>query len=309
MPELTSAWRHWIHDNTQRGCTLESMVDAMVAQGFAAGLARHTILDLRQHIAAPAAEATFAGSAAMPPPPRPGQATGQTPAPASATDNNAPYHYEPWLVGVGNTWWLGDRLVRVVARCEQPQIAVLDDLLSPAECDALIALAQTQLDRSTTVDPATGELRVIAERTSEGCAFQRGQTPLIQAIERRLAAAMGLPVDHGEGLQVLHYQPGGEYRAHFDYFPPDDPGSAQHIGPYGQRVSTLVMYLNDVPEGGATTFPQAHFSVTPKKGSAVLFKYRNTLGQLDTRSLHAGAPVLRGDKWILTKWVRERRYG
>lgn len=307
MPELTSAWRHWIHDNTRRGCTLESMVDAMVAQGFAPGLARHTILDVRQQ-AAPSGAPAQAGSGTMPPPPRPAV---QQAAAASAllASTSAPYHYEPWLAGVGNTWWLGDRLVRVAARCEQPQIAVLDDVLSADECDALIALAQTQLDRSTIVDPATGEFRVIAERTSEGCAFERGQTPLIQAIERRLAAAMGLPVDHGEGLQVLHYQPGGEYRAHFDYFPPDDPGSAQHIGPYGQRVSTMVMYLNDVPEGGATTFPQAHISVTPKKGSAVLFKYANALGQLDALSLHAGAPVLRGDKWILTKWVRERRYG
>ena len=69
------------------------------------------------------------------------------------------------------------------------------------------------------------------------------------------------------------------------------------------------MYLNDVAEGGETTFPSIHLTVSPKKGSAVYFEYCNSRGQVDPLSLHAGQPVLQGEKWIATKWMRERKYG
>jgi prolyl 4-hydroxylase len=68
------------------------------------------------------------------------------------------------------------------------------------------------------------------------------------------------------------------------------------------------MYLNDVEQGGETIFPSIHLSVTPKKGSAVYFEYCNDLGQVDSMSLHGGVPVIAGEKWIATKWMRQRRY-
>jgi prolyl 4-hydroxylase len=120
---------------------------------------------------------------------------------------------------------------------------------------------------------------------------------------------MNWPVDNGEGFQILHYGVGGEYTPHFDYFPPEQPGSATHISRGGQRVSTLVMYLNDVEEGGETTFPDVGLSVSPRAGSAVYFRYFNGAGQIDPLTLHAGAPVLAGEKWIMTKWMRQFRYG
>lgn len=124
-----------------------------------------------------------------------------------------------------------------------------------------------------------------------------------------IAELMDCPVDRGEGLQVLHYDGGGEYRPHFDYFPPHDPGSAAQMATGGQRVSTLVMYLNDVPKGGATVFPKLGLEVCPAKGAAVYFEYTNSLGQVDPMTLHAGALVEAGEKWIVTKWMRQRSYG
>ena len=109
-------------------------------------------------------------------------------------------------------------------------------------------------------------------------------------------------------MQILHYGPGGEYKAHQDFFEPKDPGSAVLTRVGGQRIGTVVMYLNDVPEGGETAFPDIGFSAKPIKGSAVYFEYQNAEGQLDYRCLHAGMPVIRGDKWIMTKWLRERPY-
>ncbi len=67
---------------------------------------------------------------------------------------------------------------------------------------------------------------------------------------------MNWPVDHGEGIQVLHYASGAEYRAHFDYFPVEQTGSSTHLATGGQRVATLVMYLNNVEQGGETFYPE-----------------------------------------------------
>jgi prolyl 4-hydroxylase len=73
-------------------------------------------------------------------------------------------------------------------------------------------------------------------------------------------------------------------------------------------VSTLIIYLNDVEEGGETVFPESGLSVSPRQGSGLYFEYCNHLGQLDPLSLHAGAPVIAGEKWIVTKWMRQRRF-
>lgn len=68
----------------------------------------------------------------------------------------------------------------------------------------------------------------------------------------------------------------------------------------GQRVSTLIMYLNDVVSGGETIFPKIGLSIVPKKGSAaaVYFEYSNSLGQVDPLTLHGGSPVVQGEKWM-----------
>ncbi len=77
----------------------------------------------------------------------------------------------------------------------------------------------------------------------------------------------------------------------------------------GQRVATLVMYLNDVEAGGSTVFPEVGLDVLPRRGHAVYFAYTTEEGQLDKRSLHGGSPVSAGEKWIATKWFRQRNYG
>lgn len=218
------------------------------------------------------------------------------------------YDYGIPNVGIQNTIQIGEHKVDVLMRCNKPEIVVFGNVLTPAECDAMIARAKPRIERSTIVDPLTGKQEVIAQRSSEGCTFKRAEDDFIASIEDRLAAIMQWPVENGEGFQVINYQVGGEYRPHFDYFPPDSPGGKIHIERAGQRVSTMVLYLNDVEDGGETAFTSANIWVAPKKGNAVFFRYRNQHGQLNPLSLHAGAPVKRGEKWIMTKWVRERPY-
>lgn len=197
-----------------------------------------------------------------------------------------------------------DRRVRVLARLQSPQVVVFGGLLSGRECSALIAASRPWLQRSPVVDVDSGGHRHSELRTSEGVAFERGHSALVERIEARIAALLRWPVDHGEGLQTLRYGPGAEYQPHHDYFEPDAPGTATLLQRGGQRVGTLIIYLRAPDAGGATVFPELGLSVTPIRGNAVFFSY----GRPDpaTRTLHAGAPVLAGEKWIATKWLRER---
>lgn len=116
-----------------------------------------------------------------------------------------------------------------------------------------------------------------------------------------------MPVNHGEGIQILNYANGGEYKPHFDYLP-DNEGGQANMQKGGQRIITIIMYLNNVITGGATIFPEINLNIYPKKGSALYFSYYSTNGEVDPLTLHGGSPVIVGEKWIATKWIREQPY-
>jgi prolyl 4-hydroxylase len=149
----------------------------------------------------------------------------------------------------------------------------------------------------------TGGDDIHEARTSEGTYFTRGAHPLCVRIEARIAALLDWPVENGEGLQILRYGVGAEYKPHYDYFDPQQPGTQSILKRGGQRVASVVMYLNTPRSGGATTFPDIKFEVGAVKGNAVFFSYDRPHPM--TRSLHGGAPVIEGEKWVATKWLRE----
>jgi prolyl 4-hydroxylase len=198
---------------------------------------------------------------------------------------------------------IGERTIHVGLSMESPALRVLNDFLSTDECATLIEQARPRLQRAKTVDSA-GKQQIDARRTSEGMFFTIGETPLIREIEQRIAAMLCIPVDHGEGLQVLHYLPGQQYEPHYDWFNPEQPGFAAITAKGGQRIASLVMYLNTPEAGGGTAFPEVGVTVTALRGSAVYFAYDTG----DMASLHAGLPVQKGEKWIATKWLRERPF-
>ncbi|MEQ1806961.1 MAG: 2OG-Fe(II) oxygenase [Burkholderiaceae bacterium] len=213
---------------------------------------------------------------------------------------------EPLAEGPQTSLRAHDRDVRVVMAMRNPRIVVFGGLFSDAECDELIQSARTRLIRSETVEMATGGNEVNEARTSDGMFFARGETPLIQQLEARIGALIGWPVENGEGLQILRYRPGAEYKPHYDYFDPAKSGTASILTRGGQRVASLVCYLNTPAKGGATVFPDVHLDVAPCKGNAVFFSYDRAHPM--TRSLHGGAPVIEGEKWVATKWLREGRF-
>lgn len=138
-------------------------------------------------------------------------------------------------------------------------------------------------------------------RTSSSMYFQENETDLITTIEKRVSSIMNIPIEHGEGIQILKYTPGQEYKSHFDFF------SSSSKAAKNNRISTLVMYLNDVEEGGETFFPELNFSVTPKKGTAVYFEYFYNDQAMNERTIHGGAPVITGEKWVATQWMRKQK--
>ena len=200
----------------------------------------------------------------------------------------------------------GDREVHILSTVAHPRVVVFGNLVSPEECDAIIESARPRMTRSETVAEAKEGSEVNAARTSRGMFFERGETEVVARVERRIARLLDWPLENGEGLQVLHYQPGAEYQPHYDYFDAKHASTPSILKRGGQRLSTLVMYLNSPKRGGATTFPDVKMAVAPVRGNAVFFSY--AVADPSSLSLHGGAPVLEGEKWVATKWLRMGRF-
>ncbi|GAB7522383.1 2OG-Fe(II) oxygenase [Paraburkholderia sp. 2C] len=219
-----------------------------------------------------------------------------------------PYQPEPLHLGTATVLDGGDRRVDVLARLERPTLALLGNLLDDAECAELIAFGAPRLEPVRVVDPQSGEDVIDELRNSEGVFFHLAQTPLIARIEKRIERITGIPAENGEGIQLLRYRPGAQHMPHFDFLSSDVEKNRKSIERSGQRIATLIMYLNNVEAGGETFFTECGFSVLPRQGKALYFQYGNRLGQTDTSSRHAGSPVVAGEKWIATKWLHPRRF-
>jgi prolyl 4-hydroxylase len=278
--QITPELRQWIVEQAEAGFSAESVLKAMLASGWDEDVAAQAIEStLRGHLEEQAI------AQGLPP---------AVPVPEPQMDDS-PLYLDA-----------GDRKVHVIQAMADPRIVVFGGLLSDEECEQLIELAKPRLARSLTVATKTGGEEVNADRTSRGMFFQRGETDLVRRIEERIARLVQWPVDNGEGLQILHYMPGAEYKPHYDYFDPQEPGTPTILKRGGQRVATLVMYLGEPDKGGGTIFPDVHLEISPKRGNAVFFSYERA--HPSTKTLHGGAPVLAGEKWIATKWLRERRF-
>lgn len=271
-PEL----RQWIIEQARAGHAPQTVLESMMSSGWDEDVAMTTLEETLRSVLA---EQQAQPRAALP---------------------------EPALADTPTTLQVEGRTVRVLMSMHQPRVVVFGGFLDDDECDELIAQSRERVLRSQTVDNATGGSEVNPARTSDGMFFSRAESPLVARVESRIAALVNWPVENGEGLQVLRYRPGAEYLPHYDYFDPKQPGAPSILARGGQRVGTFLMYLNTPEAGGATTFPDVHLDILPAKGNAVFFSYDRPDPQ--TRSLHGGAPVVAGEKWVATKWLRERRF-
>ena len=284
---ITPELRQWIVEQAAAGFSRDAVLAAMVASGW------------QKPVALAALNVTWKDPAQLPVQP----ATTAVRREAAAAVRSLPdldLSQSPRQIDAG------DRMVDVIVALSQPRVVVLGNLLSVEECEALIESARPQLARSLTVAIKTGGEELNPDRTSSGMFFTRGQTPEVARIEARIARLLNWPLVNGEGFQVLHYRPGAEYKPHYDYFDPDEPGTPTILRRGGQRLATLVMYLSEPARGGGTTFPDIGLEVAPVRGNAVFFSYDRP--HPSTRTLHGGAPVIEGEKWVATKWLREREF-
>jgi prolyl 4-hydroxylase len=313
---ITPELRQWIVDQVLAGHRPEAVLTAMKASGWDDGVALKALeTTLEEHLQSqgvPVAEVVAAQS--------PQQVTdivarakAQVTAQAQTLGSGVAAQAvgarpmpEPDLTGSPRQVDLGDRKVDVLLTLNRPRVVVFGQFLSEEECDALVAAARPRMARSLTVETQTGGESINADRTSNGMFFRRAESELVARIETRIARLLRWPLENGEGVQVLNYQVGAQYKPHYDYFDPEAPGTPTILKRGGQRVGTLVMYLNDPVQGGGTSFPDVGLEVCPKKGNAVFFSYDRP--HPATQSLHGGAPVLAGEKWVATKWLREGEF-
>ena len=277
-PSIRPELREWILSTTRAGHSVPEVLQLMKQSGYDPRQSRSILADvLKIPLAALNATAVAPAASSLP-----AKRTKHPEAPGVTVDGHR---------------------VDISVSVNEPALRVLDGILSQQECAELIELARPRLKRAMTVDTA-GKNQVDNRRTSEGMFFTLNELPLVSTIEQRLATLLEMPVSHGEGLQILHYLPGQEYEPHFDWFDPRQPGFSTITAVGGQRIASIVMYLNTPEGGGGTAFPEIGLTVTARQGSAVYFAYDSG----DQSSLHAGLPVTKGEKWIATKWLRERPY-
>ncbi len=189
---------------------------------------------------------------------------------------------------------------------DKPSVAVIRGLLPLDLCRYLGATARPWLKPATVNDATDGE-RPDASRSNRVMSFfPLERDVLVQSIDQRLAAAAQLPLSYGDVLSVLHYRPGETYRPHFDFFDPAFPQHAVQLADRGQRVLTMLVYLNDEYRDGHTQFQRLNWSFRGQPGDALMFSNVDADGEPDRMTLHSGASPTAGEKWLLSKWFRNR---
>lgn len=203
---------------------------------------------------------------------------------------------------------LVDKLRRPAGRTvsSRPLVRLIEGFCSAAECEWLIRAAEPRLGPALVYDSNSGAFGADPQRSNRSATFPLAQMDcVIELLRVRVAAAVGIPVACFEVPQVLRYLVGEEFKPHHDFLNPSSPVFTAELARNGQRVATVLIYLNSAFEGGETRFPAIGLDVSGKTGDALIFANVDPGGQPDPLSLHAGVPPTAGEKWVFSQWVRE----
>jgi hypothetical protein len=183
-----------------------------------------------------------------------------------------------------------------------PIVHAVPSFASAAECEWLIAVTAKRLKRAGVYNNPTG---VDPGRTNEFALLNFANADAIaELIRYRIASLIRAPLPCLETSQVLHYDVGQEFVLHCDFLDPQQLGD--EIARNGQRVATILIYLNENFEGGETSFPSLGLNHRGKTGDALVFGNVDAAGAPDPRAQHAGCPPTQGEKWVFSQWVRDR---
>lgn len=185
-----------------------------------------------------------------------------------------------------------------------PPIYVVENFLTPYECEFLVTAANDSWSPAPVVGKGAGEIST--SRTSSTCYLAREDLPDYM---RKISMLTGKPVEHCELPQVGRYLHTQQYLQHFDAFDLSNEDGRRFAANGGQRVVTVLVYLNDVPHGGATHFPVVNLHVQPRQGMALVFFPATVDGLLDRNALHAALPASEQyPKYVSQVWIRQGVY-
>ncbi|KAK7309170.1 hypothetical protein RJT34_05692 [Clitoria ternatea] len=200
-----------------------------------------------------------------------------------------------------------------------PRALYFPNFASAEQCERVIEMARRGLKPSTlALRKGETEENTKGIRTSSGVFMSAAEdkTGTLDFIEEKIAKATQIPRTHGEAFNILRYEVGQKYNSHYDAFHPSEYGPQN-----SQRMASFLLYLSDVPEGGETMFPFENglnmdgsydyegcigLRVKPRKGDGLLFHSLFPNGTIDPTSLHGSCPVIEGEKWVATKWIRNQ---
>ncbi|XP_017131037.1 prolyl 4-hydroxylase subunit alpha-2 [Drosophila elegans] len=184
-----------------------------------------------------------------------------------------------------------------------PYMVIYHDVVSAEEIKELQGMATPGLKRATVFQASSGRNEVVKTRTSKVAWFPDSYSPLTVRLNARVADMTGFNLYGSEMLQLMNYGLGGHYDKHYDFF---NQTNSNLTAMSGDRIATVLFYLTDVEQGGATVFPNIQKAVFPQRGSVVMWYNLKDDGQPNTQTLHAACPVIVGSKWVCNKWIRER---
>jgi prolyl 4-hydroxylase len=195
----------------------------------------------------------------------------------------------------------------VTTQRHDPQMLTASRILPAAFCEYLIGIASPLLQPAE-VNDALGQAQVHDMRTNSNARFGLTNTDVIGVLAaRRVSQVIGEPFENQEDTMVLRYLPGEAYDDHYDFVDPRVPHFQRELELRGQRIATVLIYLNEEYAGGETEFPQLGWRYRGSQGDALAWRNVTAAGLPDTRTLHAGRPPASGEKWLLSKWIRDRR--
>lgn len=190
----------------------------------------------------------------------------------------------------------------------EPLVYTISDFIDDETCDHFIKKAKSSLGTALVADDNKGSTS--KGRTNSNCWIAHNSDSITMKVANDIAKVVGLPVENAESFQVVHYDTEQRYNSHFDAFVKDDTEKNRRLLKRGgQRMITALVYLNDVEEGGHTSFANLKINVSPERRKLLVFHncYPGTTKR-HANSLHAGTPPTKGEKYAFNLWFREQNF-
>ena len=274
---LDESWSKWLHENLERKCNPEELFDTLIKNGFAINSIKQ---EMGEYYPQHSELVTMFG---------------ESPAEVDYEALSKVRITQPDPSG---------KITRFDTN--KVQLYIVDDFMSEEECDKTVALIKSDLRQSTVTIASPDKYY----RTSSTCDLGLLNNKFVESLDKKIAKTLGISHRYSETIQGQHYLVGQEFKQHTDFFSPGTQEYLDHAsGKGGNRTWTFMVYLNNVAKGGGTSFFKLKHTFQPKKGMAVVWNNLYADGSPNYDTLHAGTPVLDGEKTIITKWFRETGTG